>query len=111
MAGLLDELKLSYSYEPELRGAGGSLRRPDFVIDDQESGRMVIVEHLGMMNDPGYAAGWKQKLEWYRVSDILLYEEGGGAVGTLVVSDDRNGFDEQDLRTRILAALGLAQPD
>ena len=103
----MDELKLSYSYEPELRGAGGGIRRPDFVIDDQESGRMVIVEHLGMMNDPGYAAGWKQKLEWYRASDILLLEDGGGGAGTLVVSDDRNGFDERGLRARILAALGM----
>lgn len=107
VASLLDDLKLTYSYEPELRGADGSPRRPDFVIDDQESGRLVVIEHLGMMNDPSYAAGWERKLKWYRAADILPYEEGGGSRGTLVVSDDRDGFDERDLQARILGALGM----
>ena len=106
VAGLLDDLNLTYSYEPELRGADGSIRRPDFVIDDQETGRLVVIEHLGMMNDPSYAAGWERKLNWYRAAEILPYEEGGGPRGTLLTSDDRTGFDEQNLRARVLSALG-----
>lgn len=107
VANLLDDLQLPYTYEAELRAPDGSLRRPDFVVDDQETGRLLVVEHLGMMHDPIYAEGWGRELEWYRAAGILPHEEGGGATGTLVISDDRDGFDEMSLRDRILDALGM----
>jgi len=109
VANLLEDLRLEYTYEAELRAADGSLRRPDFVIDDHETGRLLVIEHLGMMNDPSYADGWRRKLEWYRTAGILPYEEGGGTAGALVISDDRDGFDEMALRHRILDALGITE--
>ncbi len=81
-----------YLYEARLVGRDGSVRYPDFTIDDVETGQKVYWEHLGMMHDPEYRARWDKKLVWYREQDILPHEEGGGSGGTLVVTrDDEQG--------------------
>ncbi len=34
---------------------------PDFTIDDSEMGITYYREHLGMLSDPEYLAGWNKK--------------------------------------------------
>jgi ATP-dependent exoDNAse (exonuclease V) alpha subunit len=110
IANILSDLGVSYAYEPELGGHDGTTRRPDFVVNDEEIGRLVVIEQLGMMGDPAYRAGWARKLAWYHSSGIRPDSEGGGPNGVLIASDDSNGFDAYNLTARIKAALGIT-PD
>lgn len=34
-------------------------RYPDFTIDDGETGRRLLIEHLGMLDRPDYVRRWK----------------------------------------------------
>ena len=80
--------------------------KPDFVIDT-DLGERVLWEHLGMMNEPRYAAKWALKKAWYAQNGVLSYEEGGGPRGTLVVTDDQHGVDYPAWRELAVKALGL----
>jgi hypothetical protein len=80
-----------YEYRLELNGV---VKRPDFYINDAESGINYYWEHLGMLSDPNYKHNWEQKLQWYKQNDILPYDENedGGENGTLIITeDDANG--------------------
>jgi hypothetical protein len=93
IAGILDELAAgAWSYEQPLHGSDGRTRLPDFTIT-APTGQTVYWEHLGMLNDPGYADGWKQKKAWYAEQGILPLDEDGGPGGALVWTDDREGVD------------------
>ncbi len=96
-----------YRYEEPLV-AGGSVRYPDFTIEDAATGTTVYWEHLGMMHDPEYRARWEKKLEWYREQDILPHEEGGGSQGTLVITrdDEQGGIDSERLKRLIGELFG-----
>lgn len=74
---------------------GKEHRLPDFTIDDQSMGRVILWEHCGMLADEGYRARWQSKLQWYRDNGVLPLEEGGGDRATLVVTrdDERGGID------------------
>lgn len=88
IADKLHARKIDYAYEAWLTLEGGAQRSPDFTITDAESGTTFYWEHLGMLEDPSYAARWKRKADLYRRSGILPYEEGGGPKGTLLVTRD-----------------------
>jgi hypothetical protein len=93
IAGILDELAAgAWSYEQPLHGSDGRTRLPDFTIT-APTGQTVYWEHLGMLNDPGYADGWERKKAWYAEQGILPLDEGGGPGGALVWTDDRDGVD------------------
>ncbi|MCB9920221.1 MAG: AAA family ATPase [Planctomycetes bacterium] len=77
-----------YAYEQPLKLSSGAIRYPDFTIIDHDTGETFYWEHLGMLHNPEYAARWERKLAAYRESGIALYEDGGGNVGTLVVTRD-----------------------
>ncbi len=98
-----------YLYEARLVGRDGSVRYPDFTIDDAETGQKVYWEHLGMMHDPEYRARWEKKLAWYRAQDILPYGEGDGSGGTLVVTrdDEQGGIDSGRLEQLVEEVFGL----
>ncbi len=88
-----------YLYEKRLVGSDGSVRYPDFTIEDAATGQTVYWEHLGMLHDPEYRARWDKKLAWYRDQEILPHEEGGGPGGTLIVTrdDEKGGIDSGQL--------------
>lgn len=93
IARILDELAPgTWVYERPLVGADGRTRLPDFTITTP-SGRTVYWEHLGMLDDPGYAEAWARKKAWYVEQGILPAKDGGGPKGTLVWTDDRDGVD------------------
>lgn len=93
IAGILDErVPGMWVYEQPLVGVDGRTRLPDFTITTP-GGQTVYWEHLGMLNDPGYADGWERKKAWYADQGILPLDEGGGPKGALVWTDDQYGID------------------
>lgn len=83
---------IEYSYESALTFADGIERFPDFTLVDDMTGRRFYWEHLGMLDNPGYAERWERKRAAYRASGVLPPEEGGGPHGTLITTrDDRGG--------------------
>jgi hypothetical protein len=106
IADLLDGLGLPYGYERPFAGPDGSVRYPDFTIDDAETGRRLLIEHLGMLDRPDYVRRWKAKEKWYREAGVLPIAEGEGAVG-LLTTTEIGGFDAAKIRAQIAAALGL----
>lgn len=85
-------------YEKELK-IGGETRYPDFTIDDEESGITYYWEHCGMLHVPEYRKRWEAKLKLYRSNGLLPHEEGGGSVGTLIVTrdDEKGGISSQKI--------------
>ncbi|MDX2223871.1 MAG: AAA family ATPase [Rhodospirillaceae bacterium] len=94
VADILERLGISYEYELRFDGADGKFRSPDFTIQDALSGRTVIIEHLGMLDDPEYKQRWEKKKAWYRANGVLPHEEGGGERATLVTTSEIGGIDE-----------------
>ncbi|WP_269930171.1 AAA family ATPase [Aminobacter sp. HY435] len=107
VADLLHGLGLPYSYEQPFVGGDGSVRYPDFTVDDAETGRLVLVEHLGMLDAPAYLRRWHNKLEWYRKEDVLPFEIGGGKRGVLVTTTEERGIDAAAIKTKLNSVFGI----
>jgi hypothetical protein len=107
IANLLHGLGIAYAYEQPLVGLEGSVRYPDFTIEDAETGQRVFLEHLGMMTEPAYRRRWRAKLDWYREQNVLPAEEGEGELGTLVTTTEENGIDSAAIERRLRGLLGL----
>ena len=88
-----------YEYEAQLSLPDGKTRYPDFTIVDDDTGERYYWEHLGLLHNPDYAARWKRKLDAYREAGIHPHEEGGGSVGTLIITrdDERGGIDTKSI--------------
>ena len=100
IADALSAADVEFSYERTFRGHDGSLRLPDFTIEDAATGETYIWEHLGMLSNPQYAHAWERKQAWYRASGV---EEGGGEVATLIVTkdDERGGIASAEVQARV----------
>jgi len=88
LADLLWSHSIPYHYEKPLSGHDGTVRFPDFTIEDADTGRVIYWEHLGMMGDGAYRTRWERKEEWYRRMGVRHWEEGGGPAGILVTTED-----------------------
>ena len=106
VADLLDGLNLPYTYEQPFTAPDGSVRYPDFTVDDAETGRRVLIEHLGMLDKPEYAERWQRKLTWYRAAGVRPYEEGEAEI-SLVTTSELGGFDATLIKARISSVFGL----
>lgn len=62
---------IRYEYETELDLGEDGIRRPDFTVDDEESGRLFYWEHCGMMSDENYRKRWQAKKELYANHGII----------------------------------------
>jgi hypothetical protein len=91
-----------YAYERPLT-VGGSIKYPDFTIEDEDTGITYYWEHCGMLADPAYRKRWQEKLLWYRQHNILPYAEGGGKRGTLIITTDSpsGGISSADIAATI----------
>ncbi|WP_442580322.1 ATP-dependent DNA helicase [Mesorhizobium sp. ASY16-5R] len=107
IANILHALKISYAYEQPMKGKDGSVRYPDFTIEDAETGQRVFLEHLGMMSEPSYRKRWEEKLAWYRAQDVRLHEDGGGEAGILLVTTEEGGIDSSGITNQLKAVLAL----
>ncbi len=69
---------------------------------DDGTGERYYWEHLGLLHNPDDAARRTRKMHAYRDAHILPHDEGGGEVGTLIVTrdDEHGGID-----TRAIADL------
>lgn len=102
---------VEYAYEAVLEAPNGSIRRPDFFIDDAATGRSIYWEHLGMLEDPIYAERWKRKLAWYEAIGISEASDGapeGGDGGLLIVTtdDDKGGISSQAIEELVIELFG-----
>lgn len=95
IADILYHYGIDYEYEGVLE-FDGQIRRPDFVIEDEDSGETYYWEHLGMFNNKKYRKAWKKKEEWYHKNGIT---EEGGENGTLIISVDnpKGGISSQEI--------------
>lgn len=75
---------LDYEYEPELI-LEDKVKRPDFKVEDYDTGIVWYWEHCGMMSDPQYKKRWEDKKKFYEKNGIF---EGKNLI---VTYDDENG--------------------
>jgi len=104
VANLLKSKNIDYAYEKKLIGSDGSIRYPDFTIEDDDTGITYYWEHLGMLKLENYRKNWKKKLEWYRKQGILPIEEGGGENGVLLwsIDSEKGGIDSKEIEDLII---------
>jgi UvrD-like helicase C-terminal domain len=103
IADLLFSKGLDYEYEQQLVGADGSIRYPDFTIEDSELGRTIYWEHLGLLTDPVYRERWERKLAWYQEQGVPPWSQAPDASRALVVSsdDERGGIDARSIGAQV----------
>lgn len=87
--------KLDYEYEPEIV-LEGKVKRPDFKVEDYDTGIVWYWEHCGMMSDPNYKKRWEDKKKFYEKNGIV---EGKNLI---VTYDDEKGGLDSDLIQRII---------
>ena len=107
IANLLHALGAAYAYEQPFIGLDGSVRYPDFTIDNSETGKRVFLEHLGMMTEPAYKGRWQRKLAWYRAQEVKPVEEGEGEGGTLLTTTEERGINSATIERQLRELLGL----
>lgn len=71
IANILLKLKIPYRYECRLTLADGSYLHPDFTLLRIRDRKELFHEHLGKMDDPGYAERNIRRLHRYADSDIF----------------------------------------
>ena len=86
-------------YEEKYDGDDGRWKLPDFTFIDAAD-EPIIWEHLGMMDDPGYASDWEEKKKWYAQQGI---EEGEN----LFCTDEVGGLDAENVARVISQIKGL----
>ena len=107
IANLLHFSDIEYRYEEPLE-RDGSIKYPDFTIEDYDTGELIYWEHLGMLTDVTYRQRWLEKKEWYRKHGILSHAAGGGPMGTLVTTEDSadGGIDSENVAALIQVLFG-----
>lgn len=90
---------------------GDTVKRPDFFIEDDDTGEKYYWEHLGLLADSNYWNNWLEKEDWYYENDIKLYHEGGGKNGSLIVTKDdmRGGISVQEI-DKLIKEIFKTQP-
>ena len=105
IANLLHANGIDYRYEEPLE-IEGLTKLPDFTIEDDNTGERYYWEHLGMLSDGGYRRRWEEKVEWLKDHGILPREEGGGPMGSLIVTQDSaNGGIDSETVSRLIEEL------
>jgi AAA domain/UvrD-like helicase C-terminal domain len=101
IANYLHSVDLQYQYERPLEGTSRPGRlRPDFSFID-DSGDVIVLEHLGMLDRNDYQESWKWKRDWYRDNG---FQEGDN----LFTTQEQHGLDMAsvvEVAERIRAAL------
>ena len=88
-------------YEQRFDGSDGRWKLPDFTFEN-EAGDPIVWEHLGLLDDPEYAAGWQRKRHWYATQGLVENE-------TLFWTDEIGGLDASkvaNVLSRIVAIIG-----
>ena len=104
IAELLYARNIDYAYERKLTFDDGSFRYPDFTLEDDDLGRTIYWEHLGMLNDSVYAERWAAKRKWYADHGVLEYPASGSRL-LVCTEDDRAGGINNQRTAQIIDAL------
>ncbi len=75
IANALARHGIPYRYEAELVLSDGTVLHPDFTILDIRHRRILIWEHLGMLDDRGYARDTVKRMRQYRADHIYPGEQ------------------------------------
>jgi hypothetical protein len=106
IAELLHARKIDYAYERKLTFDDGSFRYPDFTIEDDDLGRTIYWEHLGMLNDSVYAERWEAKRQWYADHGVVKYPEPGAQVLVSTEDDAVGGINTAEIAALIDELFG-----
>lgn len=106
IANMLHKLHIAYAYEQPLRADDGSVRYPDFTIDDAETGQRIFLEHLGMLDEPAYRRRWEAKRVWYQQHGVREAPDNG-ETGTLLTTDEINGINCETIQAQLRQILSL----
>jgi ATP-dependent exoDNAse (exonuclease V) alpha subunit len=102
--------RITYAYEDKLKlEAGGFAVKPDFTIDNLESGKRFYWEHLGMMTKTDYREKWDKKLKAYVEDGFVLHTKANPRDERVLIITEENpngGINSQEIdrvvRTTIL---------
>lgn len=105
IANLLHSNGIDYRYEEPLE-IDGLTKFPDFTIEDDDTGERYYWEHLGMLSNEAYRRRWEEKVQWLKGHGIYPIEDGGGPMGTLIVTQDSadGGIDSEEV-SRLIKEL------
>ncbi len=96
IAGILDSEGIPYRYEYPIYLKGLGTVRPDFMILDVLHRKEIIWEHLGKMDDPGYAEKNVRKISAYIRTGIFP-----GDRLLLTYETDNNPLNTKDVRAAL----------
>jgi hypothetical protein len=102
IAEALTNAGLNFTYETELK-LGGSVRYPDFTIEDDITGRVFYWEHLGMMEREDYKRAWTAKEAWYRENGIQHADQKNPALKSLITTIESNGKFDMGIVQELIA--------
>ncbi|RMD01090.1 RNA helicase [Clostridium autoethanogenum] len=86
---------IEYQYEAELV-LDGKVKRPDFTIQDEDTGETWYWEHCGMMRNPTYARRWEEKKKFYEKYGI---KEGKNLIVTY--DNENGGLDSYEIENLV----------
>jgi len=102
IAEALTNAGLNFTYETELK-LGGSVRYPDFTIEDDITGRVFYWEHLGMMEREDYKRAWTAKEAWYRENGIQHADHKNPVTKSLITTIESNGKFDMGIVQELIA--------
>lgn len=97
--------KVNYAYEQILRDENGREIKPDFTIEDPDTGRVFYWEHLGLLTKENYRNKWKLKESWYRDNGIVPLDEAKDEDDKiLITTKDKpdGGIDSKEIKDIIV---------
>jgi ATP-dependent exoDNAse (exonuclease V) alpha subunit len=106
IAELLNARQVEYAYERKLTFDDGSFRYPDFTIEDDDLGRTIYWEHLGMLNDSVYAKRWLAKRKWYANHGVVEHPSSGKEILVSTEDDAVGGINTQRIAQLIEDLFG-----
>jgi len=91
--------RISYAYEDKLtlEGSGRTIK-PDFTIENLDTGRIFYWEHLGMLTKEEYREKWNLKLQGYLDDGFVLHSKADYNDDKVLILTEENpngGIDSQ----------------
>ncbi|WP_313559143.1 ATP-dependent DNA helicase, partial [Ruminiclostridium cellobioparum] len=96
---------LTYSYESKLELSTGRTIKPDFTIEDLQTGRKFYWEHLGLLNTQEYKEKWALKREAYLSEGVVPAEAATPNDDVILITTEdlpQGGLDSQSVDKKIV---------
>jgi len=103
IANCLNKYKrqITYAYEDKLKlDNSGRTIKPDFTVDNLETGKRFYWEHLGMMTKTDYREKWLTKLDEYIKEGFVLHSSAQANNEKVLILTEENpngGINSQDI--------------